>query len=217
MSQADGSGAGIQAPPPGDRPAERPIAGALDFITVVSGLPRSGTSMMMQVLEAGGMPALMDGVREADEDNPRGYYETEGVKRLKSDASWLDQAAGRVIKVVSMLLYDLPPGRDYRVVFLLRRMEEILASQAAMLRRRGQPQGPDDSEMAGHYERHLSRVRAWLSGQNRMRVLYCDYNAVLAEPARELAAVREFLGGSLDMAAMLRAVDPRLYRQRGAQ
>ena len=104
---------------------------------IVSGLPRSGTSLMMQMLHCGGVPALTDNVRERDEDNPRGYYELEAVKRTRNDASWLDDAAGRVVKLVHLLLYDLPPPRSYRVVFMKRDLNEVVRSQGVMLDRRG--------------------------------------------------------------------------------
>ena len=90
------------------------------MITIVSGLPRSGTSMMMRILEAGGMPVLVDAARPADVDNPNGYYEFEPAKSIREDASWLTQAEGRAVKMVYKLLYDLPPDRAYHVLFLQR-------------------------------------------------------------------------------------------------
>ena len=106
-------------------------------VTIVSGLPRSGTSLMMRMLESGGIPVLIDGVRDADEDNPQGYYEYEPVKKTKEDTTWLQQASGKAVKMVYQLLYDLPPHYQYRVVFMRRRMSEVLASQKIMLNRRG--------------------------------------------------------------------------------
>src|SRR3569833_79554 len=107
------------------------------FITVVSGLPRSGTSMMMQMLAAGGMPMLTDGVRGPDPDNPRGYFAFGPVKRTPQDARWLAGAPGKAVKVVHSLLPALPGGYEYRVLFMLRDMHEVLASQDTMLRRLG--------------------------------------------------------------------------------
>src|SRR5262245_12033356 len=112
------------------------------MITIVSGLPRSGTSLMMQMLQAGGLPILCDQVRAADDDNPRGYLEFEKVRQLAKDAGWMNQADGKVLKVVSLLLYHLPPGFEYRVVFMRRNLDEILRSQEKMLNRRGEPPGP---------------------------------------------------------------------------
>ena len=99
-----------------------------DVITIVSGLPRSGTSLMMQMLEAGGMPVLTDGIRDADEDNPRGYYELEAVKRTKDDPAWLHGAPGKVVKMIYLLLYDLPTTYNYRIIFMRRPLSEVVAS-----------------------------------------------------------------------------------------
>lgn len=186
-----------------------------NVITVVSGLPRSGTSLMMQVLEAAGLPILTDTRRRADDDNPRGYYELEKVKALARDASWVAEARGKVIKVISMLLYSLPGEHEYRVIFMTRRMEEILASQTAMLARLGQAQdGLPDDEMSRHYEKHLAKLRPWLEQQKNIKMLYCSYNDLLAGPRPVLEAVNHFLGGQLVIEKMLSAIDPMLYRQK---
>lgn len=185
-------------------------------ICVVSGLPRSGTSMMMAILEAGGIPVLTDGVRRADEDNPRGYYEFERVKQLKDDAGWLAGARGRAVKMVSALLPDLPAGYSYRVVFMERRMSEVLASQRVMLDRLGKPAAPaGDGRQAELFARHLASLRAWMAAQANFAVLTVDYNGLVAAPAALIAAVAEFLGGGLDTEAMVAVVDRGLYRQRG--
>jgi hypothetical protein len=188
---------------------------AADFITVVSGLPRSGTSMMMQMLVAGGMPAVSDGLRTADADNPRGYFELEAVKKLKSDSNWLAGARGHAVKVISMLLYELPADYEYRVVFMLRDMDEILASQKEMLKRRGTA-GTDagDAAMRQHLEAHLKKVRAWLAERKNFRVLYCEHRDLLDAPRGEARRVAEFLGGGLNEEAMVQAVDPSLHRNR---
>lgn len=185
-------------------------------VTIVSGLPRSGTSMMMKMLEAGGMPILTDRVRTADADNPRGYYEFEPVKQTREDPLWLDRARGKAVKMVSMLLYDLPEGYDYRVVFMRRDLGEILASQQAMLIRSGKDpsRGPSDAEMRARFEKHLGEVLAWLAGQPHFRVLEVSYNAILTDSTVEAKAVQGFLWGGLDTAAMAEVVSPLLYRQR---
>jgi len=186
-----------------------------DFITIVSGLPRSGTSMMMQMLEAGGLAALTDGVRRADEDNPRGYYEFEPVKRTAQDASWLDRAGGKAVKMVYRLLYDLPEGRSYRVIFMQRNMEEVLASQNKMLRRLGRGGGQaGDADVAAGLKRDLAEFDAWLAARGWFSVLRVDYRDVLADPAGQAERVNRFLGGGLDEAAMARVVDGSLYRNR---
>lgn len=187
-----------------------------DFVTVVSGLPRSGTSLMMQMLHAGGLPAVSDGQRAADVDNPRGYFEVEAVKKLKEDASWVGDARGKVLKAISMLLFDLPKEHSYRVVFMLRHMDEILASQKEMLKRRGtlKEGGPTDDQMKDYFEKHLVKVKAWLAEQPNFKVLYCPYNEVLKDPTRYAGLLNEFLGGTLDESAMVQAVDLGLYRNR---
>jgi hypothetical protein len=186
-----------------------------DVVTIVSGLPRSGTSMMMKMLEAGGLAPVTDNIRTADEDNPKGYYELEKVKELKNDKSWVPEAKGQVVKVISALLQDLPEDHEYRVVFMRRNMQEILDSQRQMLVRRGQPESKvPDEKMAAMFEKHLAKIEEWLAARPNMRVLYVKYNDILAAPAEAAREVNEFLGGSLDEAAMVSVVDKQLYRQR---
>ncbi len=188
------------------------------MITIVSGLPRSGTSMMMRILAAGGLPPLVDHVRAADIDNPHGYFEYEPVKSTREDPAWLDQADGCVVKMVYKLLYDLPVDRPYQVVFMQRALKEVIASQNAMLARRGQP-APDVSAPAVHalvgaFAAEIARFKAWVKPQPQFRVHYVNYNNLLSEPAPVLAALNAFLGGGLDPAALATAIDPALYRQR---
>ena len=186
------------------------------FITVVSGLPRSGTSMMMKMLEAGGIPPMIDQLRVADEDNPKGYYEFERVKQMdKGDTTWVVEARGKVVKVISALLKHLPPSEGYRVVFVRRNMPEILASQRKMLVHRGEdPDKMDDAQMAVLFERHLKQVEEWLASQPNFRVLYVHYSEILADPIPNIAQINDFLGGQLDLNAMAETVDPELYRNR---
>jgi hypothetical protein len=186
-----------------------------DWITIVSGLPRSGTSMMMQMLAAGGMDTATDDVRAADPDNPRGYCEFERVKTIKEDASWLPELRGKAVKMVSMLLFDLPGDSRYRIVFMHRDMDEILASQAKMLERRGKGGGPGDGRMAGAFDRHLDEVTRWLAAQDNMEVLYVQHGETIANPGEIAAKVNAFLGSCLDEEKMAAAVDPSLYRNRG--
>ena len=186
-----------------------------EIVTVVSGLPRSGTSMMMKMLEAGGLSPFTDNIRTADEDNPKGYYELEKVKELKNDAAWMSEARGRVIKVISALLQDLPADHQYRVVFMRREMSEILASQKQMLIRRGQePNKVPDEKMAAMFEKHLVKIAEWLGDQSHIEVLFIKYNDILAEPAGSVMTLNAFFGDTLDAAAMQSVVDKQLYRQR---
>ncbi len=190
-----------------------PIA-ARDYVVIVSGLPRSGTSLLMQMLAAGGLPLLSDGVRKADEDNQRGYYELEAVKKTKRDASWLADAPGKVVKMVYLLLYDLPPDYQYRVVFLQRRLEEVLASQKIMLQRQGKPTGADDDAMLRIFRKELAKAQEWLRAQPNFSVHYVNYNQLVVRPQVPAAGIDEFLGGGLNVEAMAAAVDPAQYRNR---
>ena len=142
-------------------------------IIIVSGLPRSGTSLMMQMLAAAGVEILTDNMRQADADNPKGYFEFEPVKRLKDDASWLDTAHGKAVKVIAGLLPDLSPDKRYALLFMLRPLKEVLASQQSMLQRRhAATSGPEDTQMAAMFTQHVQMTQAWLRDQPHMEVLY---------------------------------------------
>ena len=188
--------------------------GKPDFITIVSGLPRSGTSLMMQMLAAGGIPPLTDHLRAADESNPRGYVEFDAVKRLRSDHSWLDLARGHAVKIIHLLVRELPTDRglQYRVIFMRRPLEEVLASQRAMLERQGK-KAADEALLAKVFRGQLEQVEQWLATAPEFSVLYVEHRA-LFESAQPTARVNEFLGGQLDVAAMLSVIEPTLYRQR---
>lgn len=184
-------------------------------ITVVSGLPRSGTSMMMQVIASGGIPVLVDAHRPADDDNPKGYFEFAPIKRLHKDNTWVDQGLGKVMKVVTPLVPFLPENFSYRVVMMHRPVEEVLASQKAMLDRRGEKHDPSmDSKMAEVFRGEVKRVAQWLSDRPQFHVLDVSYNEFVANPEAWISRVNEFLGGALDAVAMKGAIDPKLYRQR---
>ena len=183
-------------------------------IVVVSGLPRSGTSMMMNVLTAGGLTAMTDQIRAADIDNPKGYYEYERVKRLpQGDIVWLEEARGKCVKVISALLPFLPPSYPYRVIFMHRQLEEVMESQRKMLERRNQPATQDDN-MASLLQQHVEDVRQWLVVQPNITLFDCDYNSMLAAPESWVSRINAFLGGGMDPIAMLSAIDAALYRNR---
>lgn len=184
------------------------------MITVVSGLPRSGTSLLMQMLHAGGYPILCDEQRAPDADNPRGYFEFEKVKALERDASWLPTAEGKAIKIVSPLLRFLPSNHEYRVIFMRRELDEVLSSQERMLERRGQPAGPDRALMRSHFQRHLDTVTGWFASQKHIRVCYFDYASVLTDPNSAAQVIASFLEASIEIPKMAAAVDLTLYRQR---
>ncbi len=190
-----------------------------DFITVVSGLPRSGTSLMMQTLAAGGIPPLTDARRAPDDSNPRGYLELEAVKRLKADRSWLPEARGKAVKIIHLLLPDLAaPGggeNEFRVIMMRRPVEEVVASQRAMLARQGKASASlPDAQLGKLFLDQLERVERLLASKPDFKVLTVQYPALVADPAAEAARVNAFLGGGLDEAAMAQAVDPALYRER---
>ena len=186
-----------------------------DPIIIVSGLPRSGTSMTMKMLEAGGVPPLTDQIREADVDNPKGYYEFERAKKLKDgDTAWLPDAQGKAVKLIGALLVELPPKYDYRVLFMRRNIGEVLASQSKMLERRGEENKVDDGTMAVLFEKHVSQVEDWMRKHAGLNYIDVDYNAMLVDPHPQVEAINKFLGGNLDTEAMLAVVDPNLYRQR---
>lgn len=187
---------------------------ANNLITIVSGLPRSGTSLMMKMLEAGGISPLIDQIRTADIDNPKGYYEFERVKQLPQDTAWLPDAEGKAVKMVSMLLYELPKDRQYRVIFMRRAMPEILASQKKMLLRRNHDMHIDDAEMKELFEGHVKNISAWLKEQPHLTVLEVWYNDMMKQPAIEAERINTFLGGQLDTQAMANTVDLSLYRNR---
>jgi len=182
-------------------------------IIVVSGLPRSGTSLMMQMLAQGGVEVLTDEIREADTDNPRGYLELEKVKKIKQDASWLPEARGRAFKMISQLLYDLPASETYRIIFMQRDLDEVLASQEKMLARLGRPAAPRD-EIKRSYRMHVARLADWLPRQPNFQTLFVNYNNLVRQTAEEIQRLDTFLKCSLDKAGMLRAVDPTLYRNK---
>lgn len=187
-----------------------------DHIIVVSGLPRSGTSMMMKMLEAGGLPILTDNLREADANNPKGYYEFERVKELPNgDYGWIPEAGGKVVKIVTGLIMHLPPDARYKVIFMQRAMKEVLSSQKKMLGRLGKEDDKvEDEKMKKIYQEHLKQVNAWISKQPNIEVLYVNYNTMLGSPLESLQKVNEFLGGDMDVNVMAGVVDKELYRER---
>ena len=185
-------------------------------ITIVSGLPRSGTSMMMKILEAGGISVLADQIRSADIDNPNGYYEFELVKSTDENSSWLNQGEGRVVKMIYKLLYDLPQNRHYRVVFMQRALKEVIASQNAMLKRRGEVcADPSQTHtLVGTFAAEIAACKKWLRESDNFSVVYMNYNKMLDQPAEQIALLNDFFYNKLDGNEMLKVVDPKLYRQR---
>jgi len=187
-------------------------------VIVVSGLPRSGTSMMMKMLAEGGLPIITDQIRNADEDNPNGYFEFEPVKQLTDGKfSWLANANGKVVKIISALLEYLPREHHYKVIFMERAIQEILASQQKMLSRRNEKSAISDAEMQTQFEQHLAASKYWLARQPNLDVLYVEYNKMIANPDDYCAKIAEFLGVPVDVEKMRSVPNERLYRNRAGE
>ena len=185
------------------------------MITIVSGLPRSGTSLMMQMLVAGGMTPLADGERKADSDNPRGYLEWERIKMLPNDPDCIAEAEGKVVKVISRLLLALPAGHEYCVIFMQRPLAEVLASQDEMMRRRGTyKESANPAAISAAFQKHLNEVHFWLDSKPYVKSIQISYHDALSQPEQVSRQIAEFLGLPLDMQAMSQQVDSSLYRNR---
>jgi len=185
------------------------------MIAIVSGLPRSGTSLMMQMLAAGGMSPLSDGERPPDDDNPKGYLEWERIKQLPKEPALIAEAEGKVVKVISQLMLSLPDGHEYRIVFMQRPLAEVMKSQEEMRKRRGtfQP-GANDSAVEQVFRKHLAEVEKWTASRAHVKMMRVPYHRVLREPQTVAEEVAEFLGVALDVKAMVEQVDASLYRNR---
>jgi len=176
--------------------------------------------MAMKMLEAGGLELLVDGVRHADESNPKGYYEFEPVKSLDkgADRSWLKLARGKAVKIICFLLTYLPATNHYKLIFMHRNLDEVIISQNKMLSRRGEPTGaaggPSDEELRRLYQQHLDRVRSFIAARSCFEVLDVDYQNVVASPGVEAARICRFLELPLDLTRMSAVADPQLYRNR---
>ena len=189
-----------------------------DFITIVSGLPRCGTSMMMQMLHAGGMPTVTDNIRGADSDNPKGYYELELVKKIKEDSTWLDDCYGKAFKMVSLLLFNLPADKKHKVIFMKRNMNEMLASQRAMLKRLDKDTESEDSDsMQRNFNIHLSKVAKWIKSRPNIDVIYMNYNDIVNNPQKNAKMLSRFFQNKLDEKKMEQVVERKLYRQRNRE
>lgn len=185
-------------------------------IVIVSGLPRSGTSMMMKMLEAGGLPIMTDSIRTADIDNPKGYYEYERVKDLEkeTDKSYIKEGRGKVLKVISFLLKDLPDENAYKIIFMRRDLGEVIASQNKMIKHRGEKDDSDDKMMIDAYMNHLAAVRIMVRKRPNFEMVEIRYDTTVQDPKEAARQVNVFLGGKLNEAAMGQMVDADLYRNK---
>jgi hypothetical protein len=185
------------------------------MITIVSGLPRSGTSLMMQMLVAGGIAPLSDGERAADIDNPRGYLEWERIKTLPKDPGCIAEAEGKVVKIISQLLLSLPPSHQYRVIFMQRPLSEVLQSQDQMRRRRGTyNENASLVAISTAFEKHLRAVDAWFDGKSYVKELRVAYHAAVSRPKEISEQLAQFLEMPLNVDSMIQQVDGSLYRNR---
>jgi Sulfotransferase domain len=188
------------------------------MITVVSGLPRSGTSLMMQMIKEGGIPVLTDDLRAPDQNNPRGYLEYEKVKALKKDNTWVPEAEGKAVKVISHLIYELPTDLHYKVVFMVRNLDEVIASQSSMLDRMGRHGAPvTNVELKRVFQKHLEQIKDWIGKNKSFEVLFVDHHDLVTNPAKEVERINEFFGGKLDTSKMVAMVDEKLYRERASK
>ena len=184
-------------------------------IVIVSGLPRSGTSMMMKMLVESGLSAVVDSLRKADEDNPNGYFEIEASKALKDgDKKWLYKAQGKVVKVISYLLEFLPDDLSYDIIFMEREIGEVLASQRKMLERRNEKSVLTDAEMEAQFRDHLQAVKYWVARKPNMRILFVKYSQMVEAPETLCRSIVDFLEAPLDLKAMQSVPSQSLYRNR---
>ena len=186
-------------------------------IVIVSGLPRSGTSMMMKMLESGGMAIMTDGGRDADIDNPKGYFEYERTKDLEkeTDKSYISEGRGKALKVISFLIKDLPDDNDYRVIFMRRDLDEVLASQDKMIQRLGTTDSSADAEaMKEAYRNDIVRARLLCKKRPNFELIEVHYKSTIEDPVETSHRVNAFLDHRLDEEAMREAVDDSLYRNR---
>lgn len=185
-------------------------------VVIVSGLPRSGTSLAMKMLDEGGMRQIIDGIRTADVDNPKGYYEDERVKDLHKipDKGWVKDGRGKALKVISFLIKDLPDENDYKIIFMRRHLDEVLASQNKMLEHREESNETPDDKMKEIYQDHLKQVLSLMERRPNMDVLFVDYRNVLEDPEGNARKIHDFLGMNLDVEKMAAVADPNLYRNR---
>jgi thioredoxin len=198
------------------RPLTRTESTSSSYITIVSGLPRSGTALMMRMLNVGGIAALCDEHRTPDADNPNGYYEFESVKSIQDYGDWIDRAVGHSVKIVYNLLEHLPKDREYRVIFMRRQIDEIIQSQRAMLLRNGIKTEIPDEEIKELFERVLRQFYSWLPSQTHLKLINVSYNELLSRPASTIAQINRHLGYNLDTEAMAQVIDHSLYRNRAA-
>ena len=183
-------------------------------IIIVSGLPRSGTSLIMQMLQAGGVSVLTDKVRKPDKANPEGYFEYEAVKDLQNRPEIIREASGKAVKVISHLLQYLPSGYSYKVIFTQRNLDEVLDSQEKLLAHLKKTDSADRDHFKDIYLKHLDEVRKQLASRSNTDTLFLNYEEIITQPGDASQAIEQFLGENLDTKQMQQTVNPALYRNR---
>jgi predicted AlkP superfamily phosphohydrolase/phosphomutase/tetratricopeptide (TPR) repeat protein len=180
-------------------------------VTIVSGLPRSGTSMMMQMLKAGGLDILTDNLREKDNNNPHGYLEFEKVKSMSTDVSWMGEAVDKTVKIISHQLKYLPTNFNYKIIFMNRDISEVLKSQQKMLGKSAENFSP---KLAETFEVQQFRAISVMRGEPNVELLVVNYTDIIANPEEEIENINAFLGAELDLEKMAGAIDKSLYRNK---
>ncbi len=182
-----------------------------DTLVIVSGIPRSGTSLLMQMLNNGGMEILADDIRKPDESNPKGYLELEAIKKLAQDNSCLKNQTGKAVKVISHLLKYLPEEQKYKIIFMNRDMNEIIKSQQKMLNKNEKKYS---KELIKAFLKELKHVKQWVKEQPHKEMINLHYKKIIKHPMKAIDKIIQFLGIPLDKEAMRDSIDPRLYRSK---
>jgi len=185
------------------------------MLFIVTGLPRSGTSLMMQMLHRGGFPVLTDQQRRADTSNPRGYFEYEPVKKIAVERKWLAHAGGKAVKIVVPLIRYVPGHYACRVVFMERPLDEIMRSQETLLQKQGKVSDREETNrLRDLFGKELRESKSLIAERSRWQVLFISYPDLMENPLLQAERLNRFLGGRLSEREMVRQVDPALYRQR---
>jgi hypothetical protein len=176
------------------------------MIYIVSGLPRSGTSMMMKMLEAGGLPVLVDADNPSTDNHPGGRYEYKLARMMSKGANeWITDAKGKVVKILLHSLYNLPDTFQYKVVFMQRNIYEVIASQTKM----GILSGNDYI-----YTNMILQFNHWLKSKTTIEILFVNYNDLMKQSAPIIANVADFIGQDLNTGKMAKVPKKKLYRNR---
>ncbi len=180
---------------------------------IVSGLERSGTSMMMQILQAGRLPTAFDNMRKADENNLQGYFELEGgkiINKLMDKTFPMEKYRGRFIKITAFGLTFLPK-RSYKILYMERNLEEVMNSMEKMAKITDENRG----ETKESFKKLNEKVKKDIQSREDVDVLFVNYNGILTSPEENIQKICDFLIlPNSCLTEMIGAIDKRLYRQR---